>query len=852
MSMKDLLIDQQIEADLTGFAGNRQKKKDKERQKENAESQDEGEAIIPVPAEVTLRVPQHFKMGTPSVVWEYRDRNNQILMCNVRFLFNGQKEDRPLTYRQYKDGSKRWTFKGLEKPRPLYGLNRLAQRPDATVIVCEGEKAADAAQKIFPDFVSITSPNGAKSADHADWSPLHGRDIIIWPDNDLPGKAYAAAVAQNLNGVAKSTRIVDVPGAWPVGWDLADLAPAGVEYAGLKDLLEAAKITNVDPLADLLAQVELDPGAAFEQEVIDALIALRENNRRAYEKLRAELKKRKVRVSELEKLMYAETHEGSSDPSQADILVDLAGGLVLFHTDSKVAYCDAKIGEHRETYPVRGRQLKQYLTKLYHEALNSAPSSESLSAVVNVLEARALFDGPEQAVFLRTAQHEGKYYLDLGNADWSAIEIDATGWRIVAEPPVRFRRTSGMLPLPVPARNGSFETLRKFLNVQEEADFVLVVAWILAALRSVGPYPLMVISGEQGSAKSTFASLLRKIADPNSAGLRTLPREIRDLFIAANNGHVLAFDNLSYLYAWLSDAFCRLSTGGGFATRQLHSDMDEVLFNSMRPIIMNGIDDVITRPDLADRSILLTLEPIPEERRRTEKALMDEFDRELPGILGAFLDMMSNGIKNLPHVHLEKLPRMADFALWVTACEKGHPGWTEGTFINAYNDNFAATVDNVLEASDVASAILSLLDLNTEWSGTATALLKACDGEVTEAVKRSNAWPRTARAMSSHLRRAATFLRKAGIEVTISRANNKSRTRTINISRVAEEPDHASLSSVSAESTGNPQQAQRTVENAALDVDATIVRTRSASIPADTDGTDDDDPELNYESTYVD
>ena len=140
---------------------------------------------------------------------------------------------------------------------------------------------------------------------------------------------------------------------------------------------------------------------------------------------------------------------------------------------------------------------------------------------------------------------------------------------MIDNPPVRFRRAAGMQPLPMPVSGGSVEALRSFLNVQSDTDFVLVVAWALACLRNRGPYPVIVLSGEQGSAKSTFSAILRALLDPNTAPLRALPREDRDLFIAASNGHVLAFDNVSGLPAWISDTLCRLATGGGFAVRQL-------------------------------------------------------------------------------------------------------------------------------------------------------------------------------------------------------------------------------------------------------------------------------------------
>ncbi len=149
-----------------------------------------------------------------------------------------------------------------------------------------------------------------------------------------------------------------------------------------------------------------------------------------------------------------------------------------------------------------------------------------------------------------------------------------------------------------------------FLNLPDRDDFVLVVAWLLGALRAGGPFPLLAISGEQGSAKTVLSKMLRALIDPSVAPVRALPREDRELFIAANNGHVLAFDNLTSLSPWLSDTLCRLTSGGAFAVRQLYTDQDEVLFAAARPVILNGIEDVITRPDLADRAIMLTLGPI--------------------------------------------------------------------------------------------------------------------------------------------------------------------------------------------------------------------------------------------------
>jgi hypothetical protein len=364
----------------------------------------------------------------------------------------------------------------------------------------------------------------------------------------------------------------------------------------IADAIDAAEDIR-DPLDGLVERTATDPGAPFEPDVLERLTALKKDDRAAFEALRHRLKKAGGRVTALDEAIAEESGDtGGRGPTQADILVDLAASAELFHTPDSTGFTDLDISGHRETWPIRAKGFRRWLARRFYEETGGAPSSEALQSALNVIEAKAHFDGQERIVHIRVGGLDRTLYLDLGDEAWRAVEIDATGWRVIENPPVRFRRASGMKPMPIPAAGGSVETLRSFLNVQSDADFVLVVAWALACLRNRGPYPVIVLSGEQGSAKSTFSAILRALIDPNTAPLRALPREDRDLFIAASNGHVLAFDNVSGLPAWISDTLCRLATGGGFAVRQLYSDQDEVLFDAARPVILNGIEDIVTGP----------------------------------------------------------------------------------------------------------------------------------------------------------------------------------------------------------------------------------------------------------------
>jgi hypothetical protein len=474
----------------------------------------------------------------------------------------------------------------------------------------------------------------------------------------------------------------------------------------------------------------------------------------------------------------------------------------VFHTAGGVAYADLITDGHRETWPIRSKRFRTWLRRCYYRATGVATGTAAIGSALDLLEARAQFDAPERAVSIRVAEHAGRIYLDLADEHWRAVEIGPDGWRVFECPPVRFRRSPGMLPLPVPERDGSVEALRSFLNLSNQNDFVLVVAWLLAALRPGGPYPLLAISGEQGSAKTVLSKVLRALIDPNVAAVRALPREERELMIAANNGHVLASDNLSGLSPWLSDALCRLATGSSFAVRRLYTDDEEALFKAARPTLLNGIEDVIRRSDLADRAIFLTLGPIAEERRRSETKLWWEFELARPAILGALLDATAQGLRAAGSVQLARLPRMADFALWATACETGL--WPAGTLTRAYTANRTAAIEGMIETDPIAACVRGLMSERSSWTGSAADLLRI-SVERTSPTGDNTGWPKNPRALAGHLRRAQTFLRALGIEITFSR-EGRSGSRVIRM-RTSSENIVSTVSSVSTgRGAGSAQQ----------------------------------------------
>jgi DNA polymerase I-like protein with 3'-5' exonuclease and polymerase domains len=542
-----------------------------------------------------------------------------------------------------------------------------------------------------------------------------------------------------------------------------------------------------------------------------------------------------TRLADWLKLPKKEKKEGDDGgdngqrQSAATRLIGLAlgSGLTLFHTKDQVAYAVIANHGHLETWPLKSSGFRRWLARLFYKAEAKSAGAQAIADALNVLEGKAQFDADELDVHVRVAQVGGKIYLDLANVAWQAVEIDTQGWRVVDQPPVRFKRSKGMLALPLPERGGKLEELRPLVNVRDDDGWRLLVGWLVALLRERGPYPVLVLCGEQGTAKTTLGRFLRRLVDPSVTMLRSEPRDCRDLMIAASGGWVIAYDNLSFLPQWLSDAVCRLATGGGFATRQLYTDDEEVVFDAMRPVMLTSITDVVTSSDLLDRALFLTLQQIDDDHRLTEEELEGRFCRAWPRILGALLDAVSAGLRCLPSTKLDRLPRMADFALWVEAVGCG-TGWHPGAFLQSYEANRGDVNAIALEACPVALVVLKWLDTVESFEGTATELLERLNGHADDLVKRQKGWPAKANQLTNILRRMAPNLRRTNVDIQFHKSSKHGRAVTLAKKRNSSSP-----------SSPPPRHGGKAEEENGLGTEAHTGQPSSADRP----GTSDDRPQ---------
>lgn len=474
--------------------------------------------------------------------------------------------------------------------------------------------------------------------------------------------------------------------------------------------------------------------------------------------------------------------------SQAQTLLSFGENMDLFVAPDGGCYATfADANGHKQTHAIRSQSFHSYLVSVFYRAEGKPPNSNAVKQAIDAYAAKARYGGATRDVYIRVAGHAGRVYIDLADNEWRVIEVDAAGWRVVTDAPVRFLRPTGMSNLPVPERGGTIDDLRHFVNVRDDDDFTLIVAFLLGSLCPQGPFAHLELVGEQGSAKSTTARVIRSLVDPNTSPLRAEPSGERDLVIVGSNSWMPTFDNLSHVPGWMSDALCRLSTGGGFSTRVLYTDADEKIFQLARPAIITAIGDVVVRGDLLDRTIVLRL-PCLTGNRKAESELWAAFHSARARILGALLDGVSAALKNRDAMKIPRLPRLADFGKWVTAGEAAF-GWRGGACLAAYFANQEESNAVALEGDPVAAYVLELAERGA-WSGTATELHADLMARA-RAHGQSFGLPRSAGGLRNALNRLAPNLRRVGVSIRFAR-EGKAGTRVIHIQKSDQSVSHVS------------------------------------------------------------
>lgn len=643
--------------------------------------------------------------------YDYNDEDGNLLFQVVRKPGKKFRQRRP-------DGNGGWIWNVKGVRRVLYRLPELLARGNEPVLVPEGEKDVD--RLLREELLATTNPGGAGKWRDEFSQELAGRDVIILPDNDSPGRSHAQKVAHSLHGVAKSVKVVELPGL-PEKGDVSEWLVSGHTVDDLILTVTDAPIWSPD-------------SGPSESENLDSASEARR--------------------------------------SQANRIVELVlqGDVELFHDHLGEGFARIRVQDHYGTWRCKGRDFRRWIAREFWAAEKTAVKSDTLTAALNVLEAQARFDGQEHKLWNRVARLDDAIWYDLADDRWRAIRVTPDGWALVQNPPILFRRYCHQRPQVLPVPGSKLASIGKFVNLRDPAQFLLFQTYLVASIVPDIPHPIPVLHGPQGSAKTTHFRILRRLIDPSATETLTLPRDIKALVQQLSHQWAPFYDNVTQIPVAVSDALCRCVTGDGFSKRELYTDDEDVIYEFRRCVGLNGINVVAQRADLLDRCLLFGLEPIGPKERRSEEELWTVFEAARAGLLGATFDALAKAMAIKPTVELPGRPRMADFAEWGCAISEAL-GHSQQEFLDAYGDNTRSRNEEALASSAIGEMLLAFMEDRASWEGSPTDLLQQLTSvaEQRHVNTKSRSWPKRAHALTHRINEIRPNLAAVGIEVTRGR-----------------------------------------------------------------------------------
>lgn len=438
----------------------------------------------------------------------------------------------------------------------------------------------------------------------------------------------------------------------------------------------------------------------------------------------------------------------------------------LFRDISQRTFIVLRTERGRRTWPIASTEFEDYVTRKGWE-LGFVPGTEHIKKIARLLRSEA----PESAVpvFTRAARLNDRVYVQLGRERF--LEISPGGYRSIPEPPVRFLTLYNMQELPDPVPGGSIDALRELINV-DDADWLLIKIFMLAAFNTPSTFPVLFITGYQGTGKTTAAWAIKNILDPTTQGVRASVERIEDLFIAARHEHVLVFDNVSHISDTISDAFCTIVDGITFTRRTLYTNFEESMLYSHNPIVITAIEECITRPDLLDRTFIV--ETRPNIVRQVGADLWAGVERVRAEVLGALFDAVAAALRREGEMRLTTLPRLAGVAKWAAAAAD-LLGTTPEEIIDILLQNRSAVAARLRDSDPIYTALVSVFEdllarAGAEVNVSTTELYRELRQRVDGSVLYSKDFPMSPDALGRRLRRLAPVFEADGFQLYRARS----------------------------------------------------------------------------------
>lgn len=477
----------------------------------------------------------------------------------------------------------------------------------------------------------------------------------------------------------------------------------------------------------------------------------------------------------------------------AELLDAMLENVECWNTDRRNSFIsipEPDNAKHFQHYSLEDAGLIDHLSHAFRKQYGSFVTTEAVQKVLANLKGKAQTEGTTYPRFVRLANYKDAIYLDRYDKDLLAVEMTGEGWREV-HPPVKMLRSGSGKRLPSPVGGGTLEELKQFLNFGSEWDFRILVLYMVSTFQVGRPCGILILTGEQGTAKTTGMLIVKSTVDPCVAAASGLPKSEEDLILISKDNYVVTADNLSRVSEEQADMFCRLTTGGGLRTRKLYSNDTLYVFEVIRPVVFTGINIPTNRQDFLDRAITVELEWIPERDRKSEKKFWNAYDKAHPRILGAICDAVVGALKNLAAV--EKVttgwPRMADAVQFQYAACIGL-GWNPDEYLEELKKRQKQIRKSAGESHQLSVEILAWLRTGNAtsgdkgasatssvwpqaWTGTPAELLGNLNAFVEEKKKQDREfgkyWPHSSESLGHQLRQQAAGLREMDVGYERSR-----------------------------------------------------------------------------------
>lgn len=478
--------------------------------------------------------------------------------------------------------------------------------------------------------------------------------------------------------------------------------------------------------------------------------------------------------------------------------------------------------DHYENIPIHSRKFASLLSKFFIEKYEGqVVNRETKNNVIETLQAQAEFGKSKYDLSLRVAEYDGDFYYDLTDEKHRCIKISKNDgiWQVLDKTPIPLFRRHNQVSQDEPSlvyqnieieifqKSNSFskkedpldEFLSKMTNIKQdnsETRLLIQVALISYFIPNI-PHPIMILHGSAGSAKSTLQFLLKNIIDPAKPSLLTLHNNSTEFIQQLAHNYLATYDNLKFTPYWLADEVCKAVTGVGQTKRLLYTDDEDKIYEYKHCLIFNGINIAFSEPDVLDRSIVIHLDEIEDDKRRTEKEILNEFYSFRPFILKFIFDTLSKAIviKDKVLSNTKRLPRMADFALWGEAILQTW-GYKEGKFLKIYYDNMGRQNDEVIDSHPIAFAIRKLIEESPACSSSSNIIFEGTPMELLEHLNRiaaierintySKEWPKDTKWLVRRINIVKSNLHKAlDAKITIERDAKKNTSKILVVKNVS-------------------------------------------------------------------